>query len=450
MGPRLLHYSDLENAYDDPERVGRLAGLLQRLDGDDAVIAGAGDDTSPGMLPLICEGRQALDFFEVVEPDVQTFGNHDFDYGPEATRGIVRDSPQTWVSANVHRNGDRFAADLGTRPWKIVDAAGDRVGVFGLTDPTTESINPSADGLAFDDPIDAARKAVSTLREEGVDYVVALSHLGLGDDDLAREVEIDAILGGHVHSRRVDRLNGTVLTRPGVNATTVVEVELPDGDVTCHDVLEAPVDGTVAEPLQERKRAAGLDEVVTTIDEPIRRGRTQTFAGESRVGNLVADAYRWATGADVGLQNSGGIRGGAPLEGEVTAGDLVSLVPFEEPIEVAELTGDELFAVLREAGGDNLAFGEDDWWHAHVGGAEVVYDRDAGEVVEAHVGGQPVAPDRTYTLATSSYLFYTNHEFPSLTEDHRIESLDLQYEVVVEYARAEGLDPEIEGRVTFA
>ena len=450
MGPRLLHYSDLENAYDDPERVGRLAGLLQQLDGDDAVLAGAGDDTSPGMLPLICEGRQALDLFEAVEPDVHTFGNHDFDYGPEATREIVRDSPQTWVSANVHRNGDRFAADLGTRPWEIVEAVGDRVGVFGLTDPTTESINPNADGLRFDDPVEAAREAVPALREEGVDYVVALSHLGLGDDELVQAVDVDAILGAHVHSRRIDRLNGTVLTRPGVNATTVLEVELPSGEVTCHDVLEAPLDESVAESLRERKRAAGLDEVVATVEEPIQRGRTQTFAGESRVGNLVADAYRWATGADVGLQNSGGIRGGAPLEGEVTVADLVSLVPFEEPIEVAELTGDELLAVLREAGGGNLAFGEDEWWHAHVGGAEVVYDRDAGEIVEASVDGEPVRPDRTYTLATPSFLFYTDHEFPSLTEDHRVETLDLQYEVVVEYAREEGLDPEIEGRVRFA
>jgi 2',3'-cyclic-nucleotide 2'-phosphodiesterase (5'-nucleotidase family) len=64
-------------------------------------VAGTGDDTSPGVLALATEGRQSLSFFEAVEPDVETFGNHDFDYGPDATRAIVSASPQTWVSANV-------------------------------------------------------------------------------------------------------------------------------------------------------------------------------------------------------------------------------------------------------------------------------------------------------------------------------------------------------------
>lgn len=68
MVPRLLHYSDLENAYDDPERVGRLAGLVRSLREDDALVCGTGDNTSPGVLALVTRGEQALDFFGVTDP----------------------------------------------------------------------------------------------------------------------------------------------------------------------------------------------------------------------------------------------------------------------------------------------------------------------------------------------------------------------------------------------
>jgi 2',3'-cyclic-nucleotide 2'-phosphodiesterase (5'-nucleotidase family) len=450
MGPRLLHYSDVENAYDDPEQIGRLAGLLGALDGEDALVAGTGDDTSPGVLALVTEGRQSLAFFDAVQPDVETFGNHDFDYGPDATRAIVADSPQTWVSANVRRNGDRFGADEGVVPWTVVDVDGERVGLFGLTDPTTASINPKAEGLEFTDPLPAAREAVDALRAEGVDYVVALSHLGTDDDDLARALDVDVVLGGHVHDERVDRVDGAVLTRPGVNGSVVMEVSLDDGAVTRHEVADAPVDEDVARALCAHERNAGLDTAVASVDDPVARDQDAAFGGESRLGNWVTDAYRWATGADVALQNAGGIREGPPLAGAVTAADVVGLVPFEEPIDVAALTGAELRAVLAEGAGDHVAFERDGWWHAHLSGASVTVDEDTRGVTDARVGGEPIDPDGTYTLASSAYLLYTDHEFPSLTEAHRVERGDLQYDVLVDYAREHGIDPELEGRVQFA
>ncbi|MFT4885767.1 MAG: hypothetical protein ACI8U4_003295, partial [Natronomonas sp.] len=54
LGPdvRLLHYSDIENAHDDPERVGRIAGLIDERRGADALVCGTGDNMAPGVLPL--------------------------------------------------------------------------------------------------------------------------------------------------------------------------------------------------------------------------------------------------------------------------------------------------------------------------------------------------------------------------------------------------------------
>ena len=447
---RLLHYSDIENAHDDPERIGRLAGTIESLRDDRTLVCGTGDNVAPGVLPLVSEGSIALEFFDAVSPTVETFGNHDFDFGPDRAEEIVGRSPQRWLSANVRRGGGPFA---GVDPWWIARSGGESVGFFGLTDPTTPPAGEGGAEIEFGDPIPAAHDAIGALRDRGVDYVVALSHLGRRDERLAVACDIDVVLGGHVHSERVERVAGTVLTRPGNGGETLLEIDLPTRDVVRHDVSEGPLDADLAARYRERRSETGLDTAVCRVSEPIERTDAEAFRGESRVGNFVADAYRWAAeravGSEsrvVGLQNSGGIRTGPPLSGTITAADLVGLVPFDEPLVVAELTGRELESVFAEAA-DTPGFGESDWWHAHVSGARLTYDHDDDRLREATVDGGPIAESATYRLAVSEFLLHTEVEFPTLAERHATDRLDTQYEILIEYADAVGIAPAIEGRI---
>jgi 2',3'-cyclic-nucleotide 2'-phosphodiesterase (5'-nucleotidase family) len=450
MAPRLLHYSDLENVYDTPERAGRLAGLLRELDGEDALLAGSGDNTSPGVLALVEDGAQALDLFAAVEPDVETFGNHEFDHSHDALRGLVADSPQTWVSANVwadRKHGERFGTDAGVVPATVVEVEGRSVGFVGVTTERTASINPFAKGLEFTDPVAAANEALADL---DADHSVVLSHLGRGDEELAREVDADAILGGHVPTERQGEVEGSLLTRPGDGGSVVLEVDLETGSVTRHNVADAPVNDRVADAMRERLADAGLDEVVATVETPIDRAETTLFGGESRLGNFVADAYRWKTGADVGLQNSGGVRTGDALDGEVTAADLVSVTPFQESVVVADVPGEALRAAFEWAAGPDLGFAEDGWWHAQVSGATVAWNPETRAVESVRVGGDPLDPDSTYSVALSDYVLHTDDEFPSLDGDQRASVAGIQYDVLVEYARETEVAPEIEGRIVEA
>jgi 2',3'-cyclic-nucleotide 2'-phosphodiesterase (5'-nucleotidase family) len=455
-GPRLLHYSDVENAYDTPERIGRLAGTIRaRRDangGDDALVCGTGDNLAPGVLALTTRGAQALDLFEVVGTDVETFGNHDFDFGPERTRELVARSPQQWVTANVREDGDRFAA-ADTVPWTVRDAAGATVGFVGVTSALTASINPEAADLGFTDPVVAAREAIDRLRtERAPDFVVALSHLGRDDERLAVETDVDAVLGGHLHAESVERFDGTILTRPGANGAVCFEVDLGAGEVRRHAVDEGPLAAHLAERLRERMASAGLDEVVAHVEDGIERTETDCFHGESRIGNFVADAYLWAAreagiDADVALQNSGGVRSGPALVGDVTVGDLISVIPFEEPAVVVELDGAALRQVLAESGGSDVGFGAPEWWHGHVAGAALTYDYRDHDLVRATVGGEPIEDDRAYRLATAAYLLHTEDEFPTLSGCEPVATLDTQYELLVDYAREHGIAPTVEGRI---
>jgi len=444
VSPRLIHYSDLETVYDASERAARVAGCLRERSGPDALVAGSGDDTGPGVLSLVSEGRAALDLFGAVEPDVETVGNHDLDHGPDTLLDLVEASPQSWVLANADRRGELFGRDRGIDPWTTVDVAGTTVGVTGVLDPATEAMVPGLDAFEFRDPVETTEAVVSALRDARAELIVVLAHTrGQDAEAIARLPGVDAVLAGHEHEPRLDRVDGTVLSRPGATGRRVFEVDLDAGSVIRHDPAEFQPDRGVKEALRARALEAGLDEVVGTVDGVLPRDRSTRISGEWRLGNFVADAYRWATGADAALQNTGGIRDGPPIEGEVTVGDLIGLCPFDEPVVVAELTGEQLLAVAREADGRTVP-DVPDYWLGHVSGVHVARDGDGFAV---RVDEAPVDPAATYRLATPRYVLVTDREFPSLTREMAVETGALQYEVVVRYARAEGIEPALEGRV---
>jgi 2',3'-cyclic-nucleotide 2'-phosphodiesterase (5'-nucleotidase family) len=177
------------------------------------------------------------------------------------------------------------------------------------------------------------------------------------------------------------------------------------------------------------------------------RDDATTFGGECRVGNFVAEAFRAVGDADIGLVNSGGLRSGDPLSGAVTRADLVGLVPFEEPLTVAAVTGERLIEALSTAHGESLGFGEPDWWHAHLAGARLSYDAAAGAVRSLQVGADPVDPGATYEVALPDFLLRTDREFPAFGPQDREREGPVQYEALVRYAHDHGVEARTDGRV---
>lgn len=446
MVVRLLHYSDIEGLYDDPVRVARFAGLIHTLRDESTLVFGSGDNTAPGVLSLVTEGSQAVSLFERIEPDAETFGNHDFDYGTNAALDVVRASPQQWVSANIEHEGDPFGTDASVVPSTVFTVGDVQVGVIGVIDPATPEMSPRAGDLDIADPIETVATEIAHLRRQGVDHLVALSHLGSLDDELARRYDLDAILGGHIHTPRIDHIAGTICTRPGANGHHVLEIDLEAGDVAVHETRDGPVLTDVRAQFERRWKQTGLNDIVARVDDPIERQRALRMGGECRAGNFIADAYRWAGDADLALHNSGGIRDGPALTGDVRIADLVSLVPFDERVVIAELTGHELWTLFEES--YRVPHGEG-YWYAHVSGARVVYNKTEQTVTELSIGECPVDHQRIYRLATTSYLLSTRHEFPTLTDEHRIDTLDTQYEVLAAYAREHGIAPHLDGRIAF-
>jgi len=446
MTVTLVHYSDLETALDEPGQCGALAGTLDAL-ADDALVVGSGDNTAPGALSLATEGRVALSFFEAVEPAVDTFGNHDFDFGPEVARQLAGAAPQQWLCANAVADGKRFAADV-TRPSAVLDAGGERVGVVGVAHPKTAVMNPGATAVEFEDPIPHVRTETQRLREAGVDHVVVVSHCGRLDAEIARQTDVDAVCGGHVHDVHETIVDGTAVVRPGRAGRYVSEVVLGDSPQTAiHQVKDGHVDRELVDTLDEIRAEHGLDEVVTTVEQSIPRTEAAATTAGSRLGNLVTDALRWRAGADVALSPPGGIRSGDPLAGEITVADLVGLSPYDDDLAVLELPGDRLREAFVAVPFGYHDDGYPDSHCTHVSGARLVWDDGAGRLVEATVGGESLDPEATYTLAVDDYLIHTDFVTDAFDERDVVERCGLAHEAIVDFAREVGLDGGFERRV---
>lgn len=443
---RLLHFSDVENAFDHPERIARVAGLVRRRRDASTLVCGTGDVIAPGVLAMETDGRHALPFLEAVAPDFQTVGNHDFDLGVDALRGVIERAPGTWLVANLRDvAGEPFAADLGVEPLTTVRVDGKTLGFVGVTDPETVGV----DGLTAGDPVDAVRAAVPELRSAGADAVVVLSHAGGTDDDIARIDGVDAVLGGHDHDVRAAAVAGTPVVHPGERGDLVAELR-PDGDsvdATLHDVSEAPVATDVAEAYRELLADLGLTETVARADDPIGRTSADRFP-ETALGNLVADAYRHAADADVAVFHPLMLRSGPPLSGAVTVGELRSVAPFDSEVFAARLDGDDLLALFESfASPEALALDREVF--GHVSGAALTWRRtvDDLQLASATVDGDRPRADESFTVAAPAFEFFSDLYRP-LSPADRIGCFGHQQDALVEYVDRHGIGVDAGGRMT--
>lgn len=446
----IFGYSDLEGIYDDPEHVAQLADFINERRTDTTLVLGAGDDTALGVASTVSHNTENIDlptlpgralaapFFRVVAPDAETFGNHDFDHGPDNTRDLVQNLQAGWTCANLHDDG-LFGEDVGVQSARVLDTAAGSVGVFGVTTQQLPKITPNAADLHVTDPVEAAQTVAADLRKR-TDYVVGLSHCGQHDPEVAAAADADLVLGGHRHERYADIHDGTLLVRTG--GTGVVEAT-SDGEYAFHDVSDATPDLTLFETYTRVQEALGLDEIVAQIDKPVKRDGETLTAGESRLGNFVADAYRAATGAEIGVMHAGSLRTGPPLAGDVSAADVISISPFGNRLTMLSVSGRALRAALAAAcPSDN-----DDRWFLSVSGASITWDDAERAFREIWVDGELLDDEREYTVAIQEY-FVDYDGMKTLTDDCVLSYHGLQYDHLVAHARAGGLSADVEDRIT--
>lgn len=315
--------------------------------------------------------------------DATTFGNHEFDSGPGALAEVIAVAKKAGhvpviLAANTNIDADdaglaglkELAKTKVIRSHMVLERGGIKFGLFGMMglDSIQFTINPGA--LTFPDPIETARKMVKLLRDEGAEVIICLSHGGVlepktgpiteGDDiNLARAVpEIDVIVGGHTHTfvREPIIVNGTPVLQAGCYGKAlgelVFQIDGRDRKVVSYKLHS--IDDTISGDPRLAEAMKGFKAETSrivfeprgfTMDEPlavIDRDWPNTFFdldASLPIGNLMADATRHATKADVALSCAGMVRAGMTkgTNGVQTAYDLYLLAPLG--IGVADQSG---------------------------------------------------------------------------------------------------------------
>lgn len=403
-------------------RVATLVRALER-ESPNTVLALAGDTLSPSLLSTLRRGAQMIEGWNALGLGVATFGNHEFDFGPAVLAQRIGESRFPWVASNVvdDATGRPFG---GARRWLRRDFDGVRVGLIGLTTPDAARTSNGGASVRFDDPLEAARGALAELG--AVHLRVAVTHLPLLQDRaLAAALPIDAILGGHDHDPVLLEDGRAVIVKAGADAINLGQVayEVRCGAVIGRRQRLIPVDERLAEApdvAELVRRQAAL--LARELETPVGRTAVPLDARESLVrreetplGRFFAALMRERVGGQVGLLNSGAIRGNRVLPpGPITKRDIRELLPFSNTVTLLEVTGDALRAAL-ERSVDELPRPTGHFLQT----SGIEFSVDPGQPPGRRIGavtvsGQPLDPAGRYRVATLDYLARGQDGYPML------------------------------------
>ncbi|MDQ3428491.1 MAG: 5'-nucleotidase C-terminal domain-containing protein, partial [Actinomycetota bacterium] len=324
-------------------------------------------------------------------------------------------------------------------PYTVVERDGVKVGFIGVTTLETPGIiiPDAAQEFRFADISQTVNRHAAELQDRGVEAIVVLAHSGALDTDLGgttvevvtetkqMDDSVDAVFSGHTHNRLDLRVAGKPVVQAeeyGTHFGVVdISVDRASGEVTGSEAKVVSVRRNGISPDPEvaglvgkyGDRVARLsDRVVGTAGERI--GPSPTEAGESALGNFVADGQRRIAGTDFALVPTGGLRTNI-TPGPVTYGGLFSVQPSGRDLIKVELNGGQIRRALerqyRSDGRDH---------RLAVSGLRYAHDpsRPLGQRVTSLTlpGGAPVDRNATYTVAVNGFLAAGGGDFEVFTE----------------------------------
>jgi 5'-nucleotidase / UDP-sugar diphosphatase len=458
-----------------------------KAEGGNVLLIDAGDPFQGTLFFNYWQGQEASYFMNALGYEAMAIGNHEFDSGPPALARFIEDADFPVLSANIDASAQVSLTGL-IEPYTIIEVGGESIGVFGLTTEDTTFISSPGPDVLFSDVTAAAQATVAALQGMGINKIVALTHIGYTPDlALAAAVSgIDVIVGGHSHTP-LGPMPGaqgdypTVVNSPAGEPVLVVTAwewgkVLGRLDVTfdAMGVVESyngapilidasiPEDPAIAadvalfyQPVQQ------LANTVIGATEVALDGPPATRTRESNLGNLICDAMLWKTqgaGAQICITNGGGIRASLTV-GDLTIGNILTVLPFGNQIATLGLTGADVIAAL-ENGVSQYAVVSPPGRFAQVAGMRYSFDptRPVGErILSADIKNAdgtftPIDPAAIYTIATNDFMRRGGDGY-TVFRDNAIDPYDtwaVMADSVIEYIELPEADGGLNGVVTEA
>ncbi len=448
-----------------------------KANGENVLYFDAGDTLHGQPIATTVKGESIVNILNVTGINAMTPGNHDFNYGLDRLVELADQLNFPIVASNVYYKGteEHIFAD-----YHVFEVDGVKVGVFGLATPETYTkTNPNnIVNVEFADPATEAERVTNILKnEEGCDVVISIAHLGV-DESTELELQstyvaemvdgIDIMIDGHSHTEFSEGTvaGDTLIVSTGEYGNNIgrLTFDVIEGEVTnlsaeLLDVVDA--DGNevttpseeVLKVIAEEKEAVELvnGEVIGSTPYYLEGAREVVRTQESNLANVITAAMIDATGADVAITNGGGIR--ASIEaGDITKGDVVTVLPFGNFLVTETVTGQDIKDAL-ELGYSSA--GEAAGFFAQVGGINVVVDTTAevgSRVALAYFdNGDALELDKEYTLATNDFLVAGGDGYTMLAGKVNYQEYSALDEIVIDYINSGDavILEEPQGRIKF-
>lgn len=473
----IVHINDIHgNAIGDPltdedgkptenGKIGlaRIATYMKQME-NDPLFVDAGDTLHGTNFATLSQGENMVLLLNEMGLDAFTPGNHDFNYGSQRLKTLTEEAKFPILAANVTKDGTPFLQE------NTILKSGDKsIGVFGLATPETKTkSNPvNTEGLVFEDVVETAKEQVAYLNGQNVDAIVMLSHLGMDKESkintytVLDAVEgIDVVIDGHSHTQlnNGQDYKGVLIASTTGYGQTFGQVDITfNGDavtasaktITFEVMAEYEPDKTISDLIEnyDERNQAVLGTVVGSTLTELNGVRENVRAGETNLGNLITDAMLHETDADFVITNGGGIRASIP-SGNITVGDILTVLPFGNALTVIEVSGQDVI--------DAITFGVDAWpspagKFPHVAGMSVKID-PSGEknVVEILLDGKPIDPNAMYTVATNDFMAVGGDGYTMFEGSKQVSLHGLLAEVVENYIKLQDgpLNYTTQGRIT--
>ncbi len=456
----IIHTNDIhgrveEGTYDGMG-LAKIAEKINQLKNDRlgrVLVLDAGDTIHGQTIVQLSDGEAMIDIMNEMGYDAMTAGNHDFNYGQERLAELDTIANFPILAANVYK--DIESKDRLLSPYIIKEIGGKKIGIFGLATPeTTYKTHPNnVTGLTFRDPVQEANEMVTVLKGQECDVIIALTHLGLDEasnvtsEDVANGVNgIDIIIDGHSHTELPSGkvVNGTLIAQAGEYDKNIGVVDFTieeSGNIISSASLFTKDDAT--DLIEDPDVKAIIDEIKAENDEVLSEiiGSTEVLldgvrenvrTGETNLGNLITDAMLDATGADIALTNGGGIRDSINI-GDITRGEIITVLPFGNYVVMKEVKGSDIRAALEHGLSSYPAtMGA----FPHIGGMTVKFDSSkvvGSRVVEIKINGQTLDENMTYTLATNDFIAAGGDSYTMFADDNTVGEYNGLDEILISY-----------------
>ncbi len=471
----ILHTNDV-HAHHEPGSSGnggaaRQATVVKQIRAEvpNVLLLDGGDRFTGTLFHQQYRGQDSVQIMNTIGYDGMTLGNHEFDDGDAILGQFVAGVNFPVVNANVDfSESPELAGKI--PPYAILDVDGEQVGIIGLVTPETPFLSSPGDELVFnDDLVGATQTVVDELTAQGVNKIILVTHIGLDNDELvaAGTTGVDVIVGGHSHSLLSNAYVGSVAQYPVVidgadgrpvyivqageydtylgrldvsfDAEGVVQSAAGDTILLSHYITpDAEVEGIIedlAAPIAELKQTSVGESNVFLIGD-----RTICRHEECNLGDLLTDAMRAETGAQIAIINGGGLRSNVPVDGSlpddimlaqpytVTLGDVLTVLPFGNLTSEFKLSGADVITALENGVSQEEASAGR---FPQVSGIRFSWDGSqapGSRIVSVEVLGDDGAysaldPEAIYTLASNDFMRGGGDEY-TIFETNAIDAYD--------------------------